>query len=192
MGHRLGQRQRSLHSGSGLGQGCTAKIAVEPAEVPGLGLLEQPFRSEIAGRRIVLVQRVHGHTLGRRAGGLGQARAKLVVRLVGNTQPVDGAQHDGFRLAKQHDAPATQCHRVQPHHRVVSHHVAKRRRGVDVERGHAQRLIRRSEHPERARKQNRHRKPDGIWNTHGSSLALLVLGRRGPVADQNAGDRLPG
>ena len=126
----------------------------------GLGLLQQVFRSEINQWRVVLVQRVHGHAVGGCAGRLGQALAKGVVRLIGNADPIDSAKHDRLRLTKQHHSPATQRHRVQPHHRVVSHHVAKRRRGIDVERGHAQWHNLGTGHPHCARKQKSQRNPN--------------------------------
>ena len=161
MGDRLSKSQRCLHRSGGLGQGLPAKIAIKFAKILCLGLFKQALREEIAKRCVVLMQRVHRHTVGGRASRLGQALAKRVVRLVGDADPIDSAKHYRLCLAKQHHAPATQRHRVQPHHRVVGHHVANRRRGIDIKRGHPQRLSRRTEHPQRRRKQNRQRQPDG-------------------------------
>ena len=143
---------REAFTAAGPGQGLPTEISVQTAKVFGLGLLKQALRKKITDRRIVLVQRVHGHALGCRAGGLGQVLAKNIMRLVGDAKPVNGTEHDWFRLAKQHHATATQRHGIDSDHRVVGHHVTKWRGGIDVKGGHAQRLIRRSEQPERTRK----------------------------------------
>jgi hypothetical protein len=62
----------------------------------------------VIARRVVLMQAVDGHALGRRPRRLGQGRAPGLVPLVADPHPIDRAQDDRLRIADEHDPPAAQ------------------------------------------------------------------------------------
>ena len=96
---------------------CDAAGLLEPASAtaaaPGPGTVRKKSSSTICGkspcfcddalglqageRRVVLVDALHGHAVGRGARRLGQRLPPVEVRLVEDARPVDRAQHD--RLA---------------------------------------------------------------------------------------------
>jgi len=55
--------------------------------------VQDAFRREVTVRRIVLMQRMHGHPARRRDGGASEGTAKGIVAFIGNADPVHGTQH---------------------------------------------------------------------------------------------------
>ncbi len=55
--------------------------------------VEDAFRREVTVRRIVLMQRMHGHPARRRDGGAGEGIAKGIVTFIGNADPVHGTKY---------------------------------------------------------------------------------------------------
>ena len=130
---------------------CPAHRDIEPAEDLALeaalevqrvdaAVLQDLLRAEVAVRRVVLVQRVDGHAVGRGARGLGQGPAERVVALVGDAEPIHRAEDDRAAGAEQHDAARAQAEVPGVGDRIVGHAAADRRRGVDIERGELERV----------------------------------------------------
>ena len=92
------------------------KGALEAAVVLQPQLANQTLGGEIAAGRVVLVQGVHGHAIGRGAGRLGQRGPKGILPLVGDADPVDRTEHDRLLRPQQHDAPAAQRQLTEPLH----------------------------------------------------------------------------
>jgi hypothetical protein len=65
-------------------------------------LLEETLRAEIAARRVVLMQRVHRHTIHRRARAFGQGFPKRVMSLIADAHPVECAKHDWIASSQQY------------------------------------------------------------------------------------------
>ena len=74
--------------------------------IPSAEIANDPLGGEIAAGCVVLMQRMHGDAIARRAGSLGQHLAKLVVPLVGDADPVDGAEDNRLAGAEDHDTTA--------------------------------------------------------------------------------------
>ena len=68
---------------------------------------ENFFRRKITTRRVVLVQNMHTDSINRRAGGDGQTFAEFVVSSIGDSQPVDGTQHDWLLTARNQNNAST-------------------------------------------------------------------------------------
>ena len=77
---------------------------------------------------------MHRNAIARRARGLRQPFAKLVVPFVGDADPVNRAHDDRFPRADDHDAPAAERQFVEPFHRIVSHRRTQRRCGIHIKR----------------------------------------------------------
>ena len=60
------------------------------------------IRVQIAPRRVVRMQAMHGDALARRAGGLGECLAELVIPAVADSHPVERTQDDGLFCREQH------------------------------------------------------------------------------------------
>jgi len=60
-------------------------------------------RVEVAARRVVLMQTMHGDSIGRCPGRVGQRVSPGVVTAVADADPIHRAQHDRLSLAQQHD-----------------------------------------------------------------------------------------
>ena len=101
--------QAQVRHGLSLGQGlthCPLQIGDHlPLETTlelmriGTGFLQDAFRREVTVRRVVLMQRMHGHPARGGGGGSGKSIAKCIVALIGNADPVHGTKHDGLSSA---------------------------------------------------------------------------------------------
>ncbi len=85
------------------------------------------------------MQRVDRDSVGRRAGRLRERRSELLMRCVADADPIDGTQYDRFVFANEHD-PACRERRLDLDVSVIRHCAPNGRRGIDVEKTHAQRL----------------------------------------------------
>ena len=94
--------------------------------------MQQLFCGKVTSRRVVLVQCVHRDTIGRRAGGSGQALAKGIVPLVSDSDPIDRAQDNRIAGAEQDDASAPQSQLFDSFDVIIGHHETDRRRRIDV------------------------------------------------------------
>ena len=99
------------------------------------GILEDSFRRKVAVGRVVLVQSVNRHPAWRRARGPRQRGAKRIVAFIGDTNPIDGAEHNGLAGTQQNNSPRSQTKVPFVRHRIVSHEASDGRSGVDVEDG---------------------------------------------------------
>ncbi len=145
----LARAQAKVRDGRGAGNGfahrggsaidhVTRETGVE-ADTAHAVMVEKFFGGKVAARRVVLVQHVHGHAGRIGAGRFGQSPAKHVLAAVGDTDPIQRANHDRFLRAHQHDALASErC--LHAFGGIVCQRTADRRRGVAGEHAHSQRL----------------------------------------------------
>ena len=96
--HGLSPGQGLTHRPLQIGDHLPLETTLELVRI-GAGFLQDAFRREVTVRRIVLMQRMHGHPA--RGGGSGSSKsiAKGIVALIGNADPVHGTKHDGLSSA---------------------------------------------------------------------------------------------
>ena len=111
---------------------------------------EYPLGREVAGGSIVLMYRMHCHTIARCSRRLGQRVAKGVMPFVGYANPVHRAQYDRLVRTEQHNAAATESQFVEPPDRIIGHHRPQGWRRVDVKDGELDHRFRRVKRDQRA------------------------------------------
>ena len=129
---RTGLVQRRRDPG---GQGrnhLTLECALEGSGIHSLFEADL-LRSEVADRRVVLMDGMDLHAVRRRPGRGRQRLLEGVLALVGDADPVHGAQHDRIAGAQQYDPPRPQRQVPGSFHPLVGQFTAHGRRAVHVE-----------------------------------------------------------
>ena len=191
MRHRLGLAHCFARGRGDRGDCLVGESHVEQL-APQSGGGENRLGIEIDPRRIVLVQRVDGHPLGRRPGGFGQRRTELVVAAVTDTDPIQGAQHDRLSGTGDHDASGTQGIVDSSHrrHQGKAQGRTDRRGDIGLERGQFQIVGRGGNGEAKQNERGRNRAEHGVGLRRGflsvgvgkATLSIhYPLGRRMPV-----------
>jgi hypothetical protein len=117
------------------------KVSVKSRISRHADFLEHLLRREIAARRIVLMQRMHRHAPRHRARRLRQFRAKDVMPLVRDPNPIHRAQHNRLPRPEDDHPPAPQRQFIKPLHLIIRHRRAQRRRCIDIKSGELNRRL---------------------------------------------------
>ena len=112
------------------------------SQIADTRVMKQAFGRKIASRRIMLMQRVNGHSLASRSGCLGDPLAKDIITFIADSNPINRAQDDRITAAKNHNAATTKPKLLNTFDAVVGHHESDFRRRIDVEGGQAKSGIR--------------------------------------------------